>query len=223
MDDTRDSQSERTARRVRPTQRWHWQAALAALVALLAVEGQPVPASYATAVTAGAAGHVAHLGRSMAPQSVHADAATGTDAAREASAPAVDARPDFQVAFSHLDDAEAGRPFSYTLQVRNDGGTGGAVSLNTILPPELSNVRVTAPGFVCTRRFAASGPQAGTLVSCMRSDLESGAVADVTIEANAPATLGVFHLTATADPRDEVSETDEANNEADATVEVSRQ
>ena len=79
---------------------------------------------------------------------------------------------------------------------------------------------MTAPGFVCTRRFSASGPQAGTLVTCQRGDLESGGSADVTIEANAPATLGPIHLTASADPRDEIAEADETNNDADVTVQV---
>jgi hypothetical protein len=193
---------------------------LAALLALLAVEGQPVAASYATS---GPTARYSHSARSAAA-AVHPDASATVGVAHEVGAPATDARPDarpdFLVTFSRLPDTQAGQPFSYTLQVRNDGSAGGAVSVNTILPPELSNVRVNAPGFVCTRHFMASGPQAGTMVSCNRSDLESGSTADLTIEANAPASLGEIHLTAVADPRDEVAEADEANNEADATVEV---
>jgi hypothetical protein len=200
--------------------RWHWQAVLAAFLALLAVEGQPVAASYATSGPAAAAWRAVHLTQNAVTLPVRADASTTVGAVGGASAPATDVRPDFLVTFSHLDEAQAGQPFSYTLQVRNDGGTGGAVSVNSVLPPELSNVRVSAPGFVCTRRFSASGSQTGTLVACVRGDLESGGTADMTIEANAPATLGAFHLTAIADPRDEVSEIDEANNEADAMVEV---
>lgn len=183
--------------------RWHWQTMVAALIALIVVEGQPVAASFATA-------------GSSRP--------TAETAPRQAAAPAraeaTDARPDFRVTFSPLDDAQAGRPFSYTIQVRNDGTAAGVASVSAVVPPELSNVRVSAPGFVCTRRFAASGPQAGTLVACMRNDLEGGAVADVTIEANAPSTAGTYQLTAMADPRDEVAEVDEGNNAADATVQV---
>ena len=154
---------------------------------------------------------------------------TAESARRHAAAPAqaeastistTDARPDFRVAFTSLDDAQAGRPFSYTLQVRNDGAAASIASVSAVVPPGLSNVRVNAPGFVCTRRFAASGPQAGTQVTCLRNDLDGGATADVTIEANAPSAAGEYHLTAVADPRDEVAEADEGNNAADATVQV---
>jgi hypothetical protein len=133
---------------------------------------------------------------------------------------AVDERPDFRVTFVPPDDAQAGQPFSYTMQVKNDGGAATIASVSTVVPPELTNVRVTAPGFVCTRRFTPNGAQAGTLVACMRNDLEAGAVADVTIEANAPPAAGSYQLTAVADPRDDVLEADEGNNAADVTVRV---
>jgi subtilase family serine protease len=131
-----------------------------------------------------------------------------------------DLRPDFQVEFVRVDDGKAGTPLTYTVQVRNEGDGSGAATVSTIVPPELSNVRVTAPGFACTRRFSASGPQAGTVVSCTRSELDAGASAEMTIEANAPSAAAVYQLTATADPRDEIAETDESNNEADATIRV---
>jgi hypothetical protein len=207
---------------------------VAALVALIAVEGQPVAASQATT---GPAGRVAEMARRQAAGTARAEAsataARGTDPSAGPSragisaAPtsgqavrdgATDGRPDFRVTFATLDDARAGRPFSYTIQVRNDGAAAGVASVSAVVPPELSNVRVNAPGFVCTRRFTPSGAQAGTLVACMRNDLESGATADVTIEANAPSAAGEYHLTAVADPRDEVAETDEGNNAADVTV-----
>ena len=214
MDEIRGGQGARSAPRRR--MRWHWQAGLAALLALLAVEGQPVAASYATANPAGRAVY----GARVAPSAVAADTAATVSARREAAAARADSRPDFSVQFAHLDDAQAGQPFSYTIQVRNAGNAGGAVSVSTVLPPELSNVRVTAPGFVCTRLFAASGPQAGTQVACTRGELEGGGAADVTIEANAPATLDSIHLTAVADPRGEIAEADETNNDADVTVQV---
>jgi hypothetical protein len=197
--------------------RWHWQAVVAALLAFLAVEGQPVAASYATSGSAGAAWHAAHQFQSSIALPARVEAAPAAEAAEDATA---DVRPDFLVAFAHLDDVLVGQPFSYTLQVRNDGSGSGAVSVSTILPPEVTNVRVNAPGFVCTRRFSASGAQAGTLVSCLRNDLESGGAADVTIEANAPVAPGAFHLTAKAGPRDDATELDAANNEADAMVQV---
>ena len=187
---------------------------------MIVVEGQPVAASYATSGPSGHAGRAASAARTAAAPAARAEAATTASAARDLTAPSPDARPDFLVTFAHLDDVQAGRPFSYTLQVRNDGSAGGAVTVSTILPPELSNVRVTAPGFVCTRRFSASGSQVGTLVACQRGELESGATADLTIEANATATLGAIRLTASADPRDEVAEADETNNDADVTVQV---
>jgi hypothetical protein len=215
MDETRGSQSKRSAPRKRL--RWHWQAGVAALLALLAVEGQPVSASYATSNPGGRA---AYSARAATSASTVADGAAGVSAIRESAVASVGGRPDFAVQFAHLDDAQAGRSFSYTVQVRNVGNAGGAVSLSTVLPPELSNVRVSAPGFVCTRHFAASGPQAGTLVSCARGDLEGGTAADVTIDANAPATLGSIHLTAVVDPRGEIAEADETNNDADVTVQV---
>jgi uncharacterized repeat protein (TIGR01451 family) len=214
MDETRGSQGKRSAPRKRL--RWHWQAGLAALLALLAVEGQPVAASYATGTPAGRAIH----GARVAPSAATADGAANVSAGREAPAARVAGRPDFSVQFAHLDDAQPGQPFSYTIQVRNAGDAGGTVSVSTVLPPDLSNVRVTAPGFVCTRHFAASGPQAGTQVACTRGDLEGGAVADVTVEANAPAGPGPIHLTARADPRGEIAEADETNNDADVTVEI---
>jgi len=192
---------------------------LAGLVAFIAVEGQPVAASHATT---GPAGRMAETARHQAAASARAEAsestAPRTDVAVRESA--VDGRPDFRVAFTSVDDAQAGRPFSYTLQVRNEGAAAGIVTVSAVVPPEVSNVRVNAPGFVCTRRFAASGPQAGTQVACMRNDLDGGAEAEVTIEANAPSTAGAYHLTAVADPRDEVAEADEGNNAADATIQV---
>lgn len=223
MNETRDAAGGRLAHGPAGSEtrgrRWHWQAMVAALIALVAVEGQPVAASHATA---GQAGRLAEFSRrqAAAPARVEASAsvAQGTDVAVRDGA--TDARPDFGVTFTALDEAQAGRPFSYTLQVRNDGTVAGVASVSAVVPPELSNVRVSAPGFVCTRRFAASGAQAGTLVTCMRNDLEGGAVADVTIEANAPSAAGSYQLTAVADPRDEVAEADEGNNAADATVQV---
>ena len=213
----RGTQTGLIAPQARLRQRWHWQAALAALLALLAVEGQPVAASYATF---NPTARMIAASRGIPAAGPSTDASTSVSAVHETTAPSPDARPDFQVQFAHLDDAQAGRPFSYTLQVRNDGKSGGAVSVSTVLPPELSNVRVTAPGFVCSRRFSASGAQAGTVVACQRGELEGGGSAAVTIEANAPATLGPIHLTATVAPRDEVAEADDTNNDADATVEI---
>jgi hypothetical protein len=190
--------------------------ALAALLALLAVEGQPVAASHATTWSVGRAAELAQQRIAM-----RADGATqGVRAAGAVVQQAADERPDFRVIFAPLDDAQAGQPFSYTMQVKNDGGAATIASVSAVVPPELTNVRVTAPGFVCTRRFTPSGAQAGTLVACMRNDLEAGAVADVTIEANAPTTAGSYQLTAIADPRDDVPEADEGNNEADVTVRV---
>jgi hypothetical protein len=131
-----------------------------------------------------------------------------------------DRRPDFQVSFVRLGDGQAGLPLSYTVQVRNEGHGGGLATVSTIVPLAMSNVRVSAPGFACTRRFTANGPQAGTMVSCTRNELEAGASAELTVEANAPSEAAVYQLSATADPRDETAETDESNNEADATIHV---
>lgn len=223
MNETRDAEDDRQghgpSHRGRRIRWWHWQTILAALVALIAVEGQPVSASYATN---GPSGRVAEITRrqSAAPARVERSASTarGTEIAVQDGSAA--GQPDFRVAFTSLDDAQAGQPFRYTIQVRNDGAAAGVASINAVVPPELSNVRVVAPGFVCTRRFAASGSQAGTFVSCMRNDLEGGASADVTIEANAPSVAGSYQLTAEADPRDDVAEANEGNNAADATVQV---
>jgi hypothetical protein len=206
------------ARGSQPIRPWHWRTILAALLALLAVEGQPVAASFATS---GSAARTAEVARRHAAPAVQVQTASSPHTAEGVARDnATDARPDFRVTFASFGDAEAGQPFAYTIQVRNDGATSSVASVNAVVPPELTNVRVNAPGFVCTRRFTPSGAQAGTLVACMRNDLESGAVADVTIEANAPGTAGSYHLTAVADPRDEVAEADEGNNDADATIRV---
>jgi hypothetical protein len=218
MGTRRGSNDMRVTLRVPLSRGWRWQAIVAVILALIVAEGRPVAASYATDGAARAAGHVARAAGRVAKLSPRADETSDIGSIRDAAVASTDGRPDFVVTFTRLDDAQAGRPFSYTLQVRNDGGTGGAVAVSTVLPPEISNVRVTAPGFACTRRFSASGPQAGTLVACQRGDLESGAVAEVLVEANAPATIGAIYLTATADPRDDILESDEMNNEVDATV-----
>jgi hypothetical protein len=222
MDDRRYGLGERELPRQRRTRRWQWQAALVVLLAVLVVGGQPAAASYATSNppgVAGMAGRVASVARSIVTPGPSAEAGT-VAIVRDSLAPVTDSRPDFQVAFSHVDDAQVGQPFSYTLQVKNVGAASGAVSVSTVLPPDLANVRVTAPGFVCTRRFSASGAQTGTLVTCSRNELESGGVADILIEANAPAALGTIHLTAATSARDDQPDADETNNGADATVQV---
>ena len=223
MNETRDAedgcQARGPARSGRRAGRWQWPAILAALVALIVVEGQTVATSYATSGLTGRAAEIARR-QAAAPARAEAAASTGRGTEIAVQDASTDGRPDFRVAFATLDDAQAGRPFSYTIQVRNDGTTAGVASISALVPPELSNVRVNAPGFVCTRRFAASGPQAGTFVTCMRNDLEGGATADVTIEANALGAAGTYHLTAVADPRDEVAEVDEGNNGADATIQI---
>jgi uncharacterized repeat protein (TIGR01451 family) len=222
MDDLRYGPGEREAPRQRWTRRWRRQVALAILLAVLVMGGQPAAASYATGSqpgVAGVAGRVASVARSIVTPGPRAEAAT-VAVVRDTVAPATDSRPDFQVAFTHVDDAQAGRSFSYTVQVRNDGTASGAVTVSTVLPPELANVRVTAPGFICTRRFSASGAQAGTLVTCARNELESGGAAEILIEANAPASLGSVHLTATASTRDDLPDADDTNNDADTTVQI---
>jgi hypothetical protein len=200
----------------RPLRRWYWQAVLSVLLAVLAVEGQPVAASQTSAPSNRAAWTQRTTGTAQQASVQQADGAAQSSSA----VPSLDDRPDLRVAFAPVGDVQGGQPFRWTIQVRNDGGATNAASISAQVPPELSNVRVTAPGFLCTRRFTASGPDAGTAVSCARSDLERGASADVTIEANAPAGAGSYHLTAVADPRDDVTEADEANNAADLTVEI---
>ncbi|MFN8636304.1 MAG: CARDB domain-containing protein [Chloroflexota bacterium] len=197
-----------------------WQSLVAALLALLAVEGQPAAAASTMPGPSKLAEQWTTItSRTLTPfVPATTVAANGVSAQAGAAIPAT--RPDLSVSFAHLDEAQAGQRFTYTVQLRNDGGPAGTAIVNTVLPPQISNVRVTAPGFVCTRHFAASGPQAGTLVSCTRNDFDSGGAADVVVEANAPSAAGPVRLVATADPRDDVMELDESNNEANATVQV---
>jgi len=142
---------------------------------------------------------------SAAPTILADDESAAIDDQIDARAAIPAERPDFQADLVGISDGQAGRPFSFAVQVRNAGNVAGAVRVSTILPPEFSNVRVNGPGFTCTRQFSASGPQAGTLVACTRSSLEGGAAALITIEANAPGAAGEYRLLATADPRDEVA------------------
>ena len=128
--------------------------------------------------------------------------------------------PDLRAEIVGVSAGQAGQPISYTVKVRNDGGAAGSVRVSTVLPPEFSNVRVNAPGFACTRQFSSSGPQAGTVVACSRNALPSGATVELTVDANAPTVAGEYRLLATADPRGDVAETDEANNQVVATVRV---
>ena len=192
----------------RPLRRWYWQTVLAVLLAVLAVEGQPVAASPASGP--GASVRTTRFARSVAPPPlpVHQSPAVATE------------RPDLRLTSESVGTVTASQPFRWTLQMQNLGAAADAVSVSALAPPAVSNVRVTAPGFVCTRHFTASGPSAGTVVTCSRSDFEGGASAEVTIEANAPANPGVYQFSATADPRDDVQEADEANNSAALTVEV---
>lgn len=159
----------------------------------------------------------APMHRPMPVSDVAAQRSDGQDGAGTTSATG---RPDFRATIPNLDDRQAGRPFSYTVQVRNEGAGSGAVRVTTMLPPEFTNVRVHAPGFSCSRQFTPSGSDAGTLVACTRNELASGATAEVTVEANAPSKAGTYRLEATADPRDEVAETDEGNNQVSTTVNV---
>jgi hypothetical protein len=186
---------------------------VAVLLTVLAVEGQPVAASQASIKVRRMAW--SHRAGGSAAQVAARQAGTGV-----VDAAAADDRPDLRVAFGPVDDVQAGQPFRWVMQLRNDGGSTNGAALSALAPPEMSNVRVTAPGFVCTRRFTASGADAGTLVACTRNDFERGASAAVTVEATAPGDPGRYHLTAVADPRDDVSESDEANNAATLSVEV---
>ena len=208
-----------TSRRRWPV-RWTWQATVAVLLVLVVLNGQPVASSYAAS---GLVARAADVARRVATPGILPQASPSPSPVDERDATLMakaDLRPDFQVTFVRLADGRDGQPVNYTVQVQNIGHGGGMVTVSTMVPPELQNVRVSAPGFACTRRFSASGTQAGTLVSCTRSDLDAGGSAEVTIEANAPNTEASYPLTATADPRDEVAESDESNNEADATIRV---
>jgi hypothetical protein len=225
MDETAErpqgQHSEGVVTRKRSAGRWHWrwQAILAALLALVAVEGQPVAASHPTN---GPAARAVGTLRQAAP-SIPAPASGAAGEERTAASSAIsasDGRPDFRATIADLDGGQAGQPFSYTIQVWNAGSAGGGLSVSTVVPPAFSNVRVTAPGFVCTRYFTPSGPEAGTEVACMRNDLDGGTAAELTIEANAPSVAGAYQLTATVHARDDLAEADEANNAADATVQV---
>lgn len=203
--------------RARPRRPRPWQALLAVLLAFLAVQGEPATDTLA-AVAHAARLEVARRAAPTAP-AARLDAAThGVTAGEDAHA--AESRPDFRADFPRLDEGQPGAPYSYTVQVRNEGAASGAVRVSTVLPPVFTNVRVTAPGFSCTRQFSASGAQAGTLVSCLRMDLGSGATAELTVEANAPAEVGEYSLIVTVDPRDETAEADEANNQQTATVHV---
>lgn len=200
--------------------RWHWQAVVAVLLVLIVVDGQPVSATYAAS---GLAARAADVARRVATPVIRPEASPSPSpsvAVDSGLFARTDLRPDFQVSFAKVADGQAGMPLRFTIQVRNEGQGGGMATVSTIVPLALTNVRVTAPGFACTRRFTANGPQAGTMVSCTRNDLDAGASADLTIEANAPSEAADYQLTATADPRDEIAETDESNNEADATISV---
>jgi len=216
------TEAQRRAQHRRRSVRWHWQAIVGVLVAFLVVDREPVAATYAAS---GFVERTVEAARRVATPAIYADSAMSspaTTAQDEAALEALkgDMRPDFRVTFAGLEDAQPGTPLTYTVQVRNQGQSGGVVLVTTILPPELSNVRVNAPGFVCSRRFAAGGSQPGTLVSCTRSNLGPGALAEMTIEANAPRTPSVYALSARADPRDDVAEANESNNEASATIRV---
>jgi hypothetical protein len=216
MNGIADRQAEQHGWHGQRARRWRWQAAVMALLAVLVVQWQPV-AAYSGQT--GLAARAVDVARRLATPDTQALMSAGQTPGLD-DAQVLDGRPDFGVTFTRLDDVQAGSSFTYTVQVRNDGAAGGAVSLSAVLPPELSNVRVVAPGFACTRRFTASGADAGTRVTCIRNDLDGGAVADVTIEAQAPSTSGAYRLTATADPRDEVAEVNETNNGADVTIQV---
>lgn len=198
--------------------RWHWQAMLAVLLALFVVDGHIVADTYAASGIAARAADVAR--RVGTPGPWPSASPSVSPSPTGASILAEEIRPDFQVAFSRVNDSEPGMPVSYTIQIRNDGQEGGTATLTTVVPLALTNVRASAPGFACTRRFTPNGAQAGTLVTCTRNDLEAGASTELTIEANASDMTGIYALTATVDPRDDVSESDEANNAASATLRI---
>jgi hypothetical protein len=209
-------QKTQTAREGWRLTRWKWQSVAAVLLALVVVEGQSAASTYAAS---GLAARAADAARRVATPVSRS--ATSTPATADlAPLLKADQLPDFRVAFARVDDGQAGMPLSYTLQVRNEGPGSGPATVSTLVPRELSNVRVSASGFACTRRFAASGAEAGTQVTCTRNDLDPGEAAELTIEANASTQTAEYRLTATADPRDEIAEADELNNEAGATLRI---
>jgi hypothetical protein len=225
MNSTSDQLPEQTpqaTRRWRRVVRWHWQAVVAVLLVLIVMDGQPVSA---TSAASGLAVRAADAAWRVATPVIRPEASPSPSPSPSASADSAllakaDLRPDFQVSFAQPADSQPGTPLRYTVQVHNHGQGGGMVTVSTIVPLAMTNVRVSAPGFACTRRFTANGPQAGTMVNCTRNELDAGASAELTIEANAPSDAADYQLTVTADPRDETAETDESNNEADATISV---
>ncbi|MCC7367916.1 MAG: hypothetical protein IT306_05815 [Chloroflexi bacterium] len=213
-----DRAAHRPSHRARWRMRWHWQAMLAVLLALVVVDGHIVADTYAASGIAARAADVARRVGTPSPWPQTGLSASPSPTGGELLR--VDARPDFQIAFVRVADGQPGMAVSYTIQIRNEGNDGGMLTVSTVVPVLLTNVRASAPGFGCTRRFTPSGEQAGTLVTCTRNDLESGATAELTVEANASDMAGSYALTATVDPRNEVAETDEANNAATATLRV---
>jgi hypothetical protein len=134
----------------------------------------------------------------LGPLGAPADAGAQTIDAAAARAPAADVQlslaGDWQVA------PEQG--FALRIDATNAGDAPTPLAVEAQLHPALGNVTVTAPGFSCSRQFAASGPRPGTAVSCAAYDpLAPGETATVTVRARA-SSPGTYPVEAAAIWRD---------------------
>jgi hypothetical protein len=122
---------------------------------------------------------------------------------------------------------EPGQPVTYWLTVKNPSiqvwdpelhryYTGGApaygVAVREVLPTGSQFLSVSADsGFSCS--------QAGGVVMCSGGTLQNGGAAHITINTNAPATMGNYPFSAIVDPNNTIAERSEANNTTSATLE----
>lgn len=120
---------------------------------------------------------------------------------------------------SNLGSPVQGQPYTYTYQVKNSGPQGdqGVVFTDDLTAGSLSGVQALMNGYIPERCSSTSDGNGGTLATCYLG-LEKGSFATITLNVNAPSTIGSFSNTGTATAS--LTDPQPSNNSSSVNVKV---
>jgi hypothetical protein len=135
--------------------------------------------------------------------------------------------PDLKISIGAPSSVAAGAPVTYAVTVSNvinygkpclvigcvtpKSGPAYNLSVNFSLPSGLAASSASGPGFICTL---------GATTTCSGGTVLAGATVTINVAAKAGSTSGTFTSTATVDPGNTITESDESNNGASHSLTV---